>query len=152
MGTRCDRVRAGRQTGSLRQRWEALWSEYGPLGREESFAPAIRAAEEGFDLSPRIARFVEIAFDSFPDHAKAIYGRNGTPLAAGERLVQKDLGRTLRAFAADGPGVIHGGEIGRAIDRAMRESGSFLRLEDLEENEAEWYAPISIEYRGYTRC
>lgn len=129
--------------------WEALRTEYGSLAREELLAPAIRAAEEGFELSPRIARFIELAFDDFPDHAKAFYGKDGTPLAAGERLVQKYLGRTLRALAAEGPGVIHGGEIGRAVDRAMRESGSFLRLEDLVENEAEWYAPISIVYRGY---
>jgi gamma-glutamyltranspeptidase/glutathione hydrolase len=31
----------------------------------------------------------------------------------------------------------------------MRESGSFLRLSDLAENEAEWWNPIEIDYRGH---
>ena len=129
--------------------WEAMSSRYGRLPREELYAPAIRAAEEGFELTPRIARFIERGFDEFPEHAKAVYGLEGRPLEVGDRLIQKDLGRTLRAIATQGPGVIHGGEIGQAIDRAMREAGSFLTLADLEENEAEWYEPIRIDYRGY---
>jgi gamma-glutamyltranspeptidase/glutathione hydrolase len=45
--------------------------------------------------------------------------------------------------------VLHGGELGRAIDAAMREAGGVLRLEDLAENEAEWWEPIAIDYRGH---
>ncbi|MDZ7645533.1 MAG: gamma-glutamyltransferase [Woeseiaceae bacterium] len=32
----------------------------------------------------------------------------------------------------------------------MRDAGSFLRLVDLAENEAEWWEPIAIDYRGYS--
>ena len=32
----------------------------------------------------------------------------------------------------------------------MRDAGGFLSLEDLEKNQAEWWEPIAIEYRGYT--
>lgn len=129
--------------------WEALWTLYGNLPPAEILAPAIRAAEEGFTISPRIAHFIARAFDEFPDHVRAFYGRDGKPLGVGERLVQKDLGRTLRAIAEHGADGVYSGEIGRAIDQAMRQAGSFLTLADLEESAAEWYEPISIDYRGY---
>ena len=35
------------------------------------------------------------------------------------------------------------------IDKASRDSGGFLRLDDLKQNKAEWWDPISIDYRGY---
>ena len=75
--------------------------------------------------------------------------KNGKPLRAGDRLVQKDLARSLRLLAARGAKVIHGGELGEAIDKAMREAGGFLRLEDLRQNQTEWWDPVSIDYRGY---
>jgi gamma-glutamyltranspeptidase/glutathione hydrolase len=51
--------------------------------------------------------------------------------------------------ADGGPEVLHGGELGVAVDRAMREAESFLRLSDLAENEAEWWEPVQIDYRGH---
>ena len=89
------------------------------------------------------------AYGEFPEHAKAFYGKDGRTLAAGEALVQKDLGRSLRLLADQGPGALYGGELGRAIDAAMRDAGGFLRLADLEADRAEWWEPISIPYRGY---
>ncbi len=129
--------------------WEAMWSTYGQLERAQVYAPAIRAAQEGFEVSPRLAYFLESAFEEFPAHAREIYGREGRPLAAGELLVQRDLATTLATLAEQGAVAIHGGEIGRRIDATMSAAGGFLTLADLEQNEAEWYEPIRIDYRGY---
>ncbi len=129
--------------------WEAMWTAYGRLPRTELLAPAIRAAQDGFAISSGLARSIERAFEEFPEHAQTIYGRDGRPLAAGERLVQKDLARTLRAISEHGPGIVHGGEIGRAIAKTMSQRGGFLSLADLEGQKAEWYEPISITYRGH---
>ncbi len=130
--------------------WQAMLDTYGDLPPAEVFQPAIRAAEEGFPISERLARSLAGAFDEFSAHARAIYGRNDRPLNAGETLTQQDLAGTLRAMAEQGAGAIHGGAVGRTIDAAMQAAGSFLRLEDLQENEAEWYDPVRIDYRGYT--
>ncbi|MFQ5568618.1 MAG: gamma-glutamyltransferase [Rhodothermales bacterium] len=129
--------------------WQAMWETYGRLPRQNLFTAAIRAAEEGFAISPRLARSIAGAFDEFSDHARSIYGRDDQPPAAGDTLYQTDLANTLRTLAEHGAGAIHGGAIGQTIDAAMREAGSFLTLADLEENEAEWYDPIGIEYRGH---
>ncbi len=126
--------------------WEALSKQYGRLAWEDLFAAAIRAAEEGFVLARPVGGE---AFQSFPDHAQQFYGKDGKPLAASDRLVQKDLAASLRLVARQGPQALHGGELGRKIDAEMRRVGSFLRLEDMAASRAEWYEPIRIDYRGY---
>ncbi|HEX6054025.1 MAG TPA: gamma-glutamyltransferase [Gemmatimonadaceae bacterium] len=128
--------------------WEAMWKEYGSREWRSLFVPAILFADQGFDLGPRSAALIRDAYASFPSHAKAIYGSGDAPLAAGQRLVQKDLARSLRLIADSGAGAFYGGPIGQAIDRAMRETGGFLALSDLTSDKAEWWDPIAIEYRG----
>ncbi len=130
--------------------WEAMWQEYGKLEWAELFEEAIQLAGEGFVLSEDDAATIEYGFDDFPDHAKAFYGKEGRPLEAGDRLVQRDLANSFRLVTEQGARAVHGGLIGEAIDAAMREAGGFLALEDLEKNVAEWWEPIEIDYRGYT--
>ncbi len=129
--------------------WEAMSAEHGTLPWARLFDPAVRLAEEGFALDESAAALLVRAFPAFPPHAQAIFGTDGRPLAAGDRLIQKDLAQSFRLIAAGGAGVLYGGELGRAIDAAMRESGGFLTLQDLVEDRAEWWDPISIDYRGY---
>jgi gamma-glutamyltranspeptidase/glutathione hydrolase len=129
--------------------WETLAKAHGKLPWPKLLAPAIKLADEGFAISAHTARYIQSEFAAFPDHAKRIYGQDGKPLQAGDRLVQKDLARSLRLLAEQGARAIHGGELGEAIDKTMRETGGFLRLEDLKANRAEWWDPISIDYRGH---
>ncbi len=129
--------------------WEAMSKTYGLLKWEALFLPAIKLAEEGFILDERTARMIEDSFDSFPLHAKSFYGKDGRALRAGERLVQKDLAASLRLISKEGAGVFYKGELGRAIDKAVRESGGFLSFDDLKKHKAEWWDPIHITYRGF---
>jgi gamma-glutamyltranspeptidase/glutathione hydrolase len=129
--------------------WEALSKSYGKLQWRRLFDSAIKVADEGFVISEKTAGHIKSAYASFPEHAKDIYGRNGEPLKAGERLTQKDLAASLKAIAEQGARAIHGGELGKAIDATMREVGGFVTIDDLRKNRAEWWNTISIDYRGY---
>lgn len=129
--------------------WEAMWSEYGSKDWESLFKPAATYAEEGFVIDERTAFFIDVSFEEFSEYAKSIYGRNGEPLAAGDTLVQQDLGSSLRLIASRGAEAFHGGTLGEAVDRKMEETGGFLSLQDLEDNRAEWWEPVGISYRGY---
>jgi gamma-glutamyltranspeptidase/glutathione hydrolase len=128
--------------------WEAMSREYGTRPWRTLFAPAIRLADSGFVISERTAGFISGAYANFPAHAKTFYGNGTAPLTAGQRLVQRDLARSLRLIADSGAGAFYGGSIGKAVDRAMRETGGFLALGDLTSDKAEWWDPIAIEYRG----
>jgi len=129
--------------------WEAMGKRYGRLSWSRVFEPAIKLAQEGYVLDAAGASAIASAFDAFPEHAKRIYGRDGKPLAAGERLVQPDLARSFQAVVRSGPAVFYEGELGAAVVRTVKEAGGFLSLADLKKDRAEWFEPISIEYRGY---
>jgi len=129
--------------------WESLTKDLGRLKWAQVLAPAIRLAEKGFVIDDAGARAIAGAFEAFPDHAKAIYGRSGQPLKAGDTLVQRDLAGSLTLVANRGAGVLYGGDLASAIDRAMRGAGGFLSLADLKKDKAEWRDGIVYDYRGY---
>jgi gamma-glutamyltranspeptidase/glutathione hydrolase len=131
------------------QAWETLAKAHGKLSWPRLLAPAIKLADEGFIISAHTAKHIHSEFPAFPEHAKTFYGKNGKPLHAGDRLVQKDLARSLQLLAAQGARVLYEGKLGLAIDKTMRQNGGFLRIEDLKRNRAEWWDPLSIDYRGY---
>jgi gamma-glutamyltranspeptidase/glutathione hydrolase len=127
--------------------WEAMSKEYGALRWSELFEAAVDLAANGFTLGEGGAATIRSAFDEFPAHARAFYGRDGRPLGAGDRLVQKDLARSLRLVASHGAEAFYTGPIAEAIDATMKESGGFLSRADLENDQAEWREPIRIRYR-----
>ncbi|MDP8972752.1 MAG: gamma-glutamyltransferase [Actinomycetota bacterium] len=129
--------------------WERLSEDYGDLEWRRLFEPAIELADEGFVLDGVTAGWIESEFPAFPEHARNIYGNGGAPLRAGEILVQEDLARSLGLIAEGGAEVVHDGELGEAIDAAVRQNGGFLTIDDLRGNRAEWRDPISMDYRGY---
>ncbi|MEO8027418.1 MAG: gamma-glutamyltransferase family protein [Bryobacteraceae bacterium] len=126
--------------------WEAMSRAYGQLPWKTVLQSAIDTADRGFELLRPIPAD---AFKHFPDHAKAFYGREGKPLAKGDRLVQRDLARSLRMIAAGGADVFHGGALGQEIATELMKTGSFVTLKDLAAGTPEWFEESAIEYRGY---
>ncbi len=129
--------------------WEALSEEHGELEWRRLFEPAIKYADRGFVVDERTAGFIASEFYAFPEHAKGIYGRDGVPLVAGERLVQEELAGSLRLIAERGAKTVYEGELGRAMASEAQQNGGFLTVEDLRNNRAEWREIIGIDYRGY---
>jgi gamma-glutamyltranspeptidase / glutathione hydrolase len=128
--------------------WEALSKEYGRLEWPRLFEAAVRLAGEGFVIGEALAGAIGHGYGDFPERAKAFYGKNGSPLKAGDILVQKDLSRSLRLVADGGAEVFYRGEIAAAIDREMKATGGFLSQADLAADKAEWWEPIHVNFRG----
>ena len=129
--------------------WQAMHERFGKMNWAALLQPAVRAADNGYIVDERTARFVAAAFDEFGDYPRSIFGRDGKPLAEGDRLVQADLANTLRILAEEGTDAIYGGRLGEAIDAAMGESGGFLAMTDLENHNADWWTPLHLEFRGH---
>lgn len=128
--------------------WELMHRRWGSRPWDSLFEPAITAAEGGFELSAAGAEMIALSFEEFPPAGKAIYGRDGKSLPAGARLVQADLGATLRRLAAEGADAVHRGSIAKTIGEVMAANGGFLTTADLEANEAELWPAIELDYRG----
>jgi len=129
--------------------WTKMHEEYGELPWSKLFDSAIHHADSGFIISPTAARWIEVSFPSFNEYPKSMYGKNGKPLEEGDRLVQSDLANTFKRIASEGATPFYKGVIARTIDQQMKEAGSFLSIEDLQNNTAEWWEPLKLNYRGY---
>jgi gamma-glutamyltranspeptidase/glutathione hydrolase len=129
--------------------WEAMHNEYGKIKWKELFEPAIKIAESGFVVTPQLENFIRISFAQFSEYTKTFYAKKNKGLIAGDTLMQKDLAKTFRSIAQYGVTDFYRGEIADAIDKIMKERNGFLRKEDLRQDEAGWYDPIRINYKGY---
>jgi len=102
-----DAVLSGRSTGvpGAIAMLGAAHAKHGALPWRALFEPAIRAAEGGFTVPQRLARFVngKFAQSGEPD-VRALFSRaDGTPVQAGDTLRNPAYAATLRHIAARGP-------------------------------------------------
>jgi len=113
--------------------------------------PAVPLAEHGVLLSRGEAAVLEEERAKIVGDpgASAIFAPGGRPLREGERLVQRDLGRTLRTLARQGPRAFTEGPIAEAIVEAARRRGGVLTLEDLAGYRATLREPLVSTYRGF---
>src|SRR5438105_9353684 len=91
--------------------------KYGTRSRGALIAPAIGFAERGFVLDAGDIALFATANDDFRDDGAtaAIFLNKGQPFKAGDRLVQKDLSKTLILIAQRGPEAFYQGPIADAI-------------------------------------
>ncbi len=125
--------------------------KYGTQSRGTLMAPAIAFAEHGFVLdSGDIALFATANSDFADDPATAaIFLNHGKPYQAGDRLVQKDLARTLRSIAQRGADAFYEGPIADAIAASSAAGKGIVTKTDLEQYKVRELAPIECDYRGY---
>ncbi|MBY6239897.1 gamma-glutamyltransferase [Methylosinus sp. Sm6] len=130
---------------------ETAREHYGRLPRESLIAPAIALAEQGFvleesDLPPlRAAKRLK----DDPAAATIFFRPDGSPLQAGDRLVQSDLARLLREIAARGPRAFYEGRVPQAIERAATAANGVVSAEDFARYRVEEREPVRCAYRGY---
>jgi gamma-glutamyltranspeptidase / glutathione hydrolase len=128
--------------------WETLSEEYGDLKWGRLLDPAIGYAEDGFVVGEELAGWLGSEYSAFPEHAQEIYGRDGVPLGAGDRLVQEDLAASLHTIAEQGAGAVYGGELGEAMVSEVQQNGGFLTMGDLRNNRVQWHETVGMDYRG----
>lgn len=130
-----------------------LLDEHGSWPLERVMAPAIRLADEGFVLTAAQAGRLAGAAEDLARHpgARGIFLRpDGRPYAEGDRLVQRDLARSLRAIAEEGPDVLYHGWIADSIAADMARNGGFVSRDDLALYEARPALQVEGTYRGRT--
>jgi gamma-glutamyltranspeptidase/glutathione hydrolase len=125
--------------------------KYGTRSRGALIAPAIAFAERGFVLDDGdIALFVTANADFADDPATAaIFLNHGKPYKAGDRLVQRDLARTLRLIAQRGPDAFYHGSIADKIAASSAAGNGIITRADLEQYKVRELTPIECDYRGY---
>jgi gamma-glutamyltranspeptidase/glutathione hydrolase len=125
---------------------------FGRLPLSALIEPAIRLASEGFLLDSM--RSQRIRSDSaklvrFPASAR-IFLADGRVPAVGERLVQRDLARTLTAIRDQGTDGFYRGWVADSLVAEMQRGGGLVTHADLAAYRAVWRDPVAVPYRGHT--
>ncbi|MCH8112914.1 MAG: gamma-glutamyltransferase [Proteobacteria bacterium] len=130
--------------------WARLLQDHGTRDFEEVLAPAIRYAEEGYVVAPRVARdwAVEAKSLAGDENARRIFLPGGKPPAAGEVHRQPELAATLRLIAKQGRAGFYEGAVAEEIVDYLRLKGGLHSLDDFADNAPEYVTPIQTSYGG----
>ncbi|WP_434575188.1 gamma-glutamyltransferase [Pseudomonas sp. Z3-6] len=131
---------------------ELALSKYGSKPRAELIAPAIQFAEEGFTLEQGDVDLLETATEVFKKDMRdsgAIFLHDGEPMQVGQKLVQKDLAKTLREISAKGADGFYKGWVADALVTSSQANKGIITQADLDKYKTRELAPVECDYRGY---
>lgn len=155
-----DRVQSGHSVGvpGVIALYQVAHERYGMLPWASLFEPAIRLADQGFEVSPRLNMLLGqmagyTAISTNPDTA-AYFFPDGEPLPVGYLRTNPAYAATLRAVAESGPAAFYTGDVAAAVvDRARQAPGpGALTLADMAEYRALVREPVCGSFRSYRVC
>jgi len=131
--------------------WTHNLRTYGTLPLADVMQPAIRYAARGFTVTPYLSDCIK---DCAPDLIQDPFAADrlvpdGTPLKAGEKLVQGDYAEALTLISQQGEGALHGGPLGDLVVECMERTGAFISRKDLTDYRVVERQPICGRYRGW---
>jgi len=136
---------------------EIAHQKYGKLPWARLFQPAIKLADDGFPVGPKLARTIR-GFSrgaNMPDIRAHFYHADGTPLAEGEIYKNPEYAHSLRLIAAGGSKAFYTGEIAQAIvdkvQHALLNPGG-MTMADLAGFKALERPPVCGDYRVWHLC
>jgi len=127
--------------------------KYGTLSLRTLLAPAIKLARDGIIVNDALADdLATYGKENLINHATSraiFYKADGRPYQKGDRLVQKNLARSLQLIAQQGADAFYTGRIADEIAGEMAQHGGLIGKADLAAYRAVERKPVSGTYRGY---
>ena len=156
---RMDAIVGGKSVGvpGLVRVMELAHGRHGILSWQDLFEPAIAVAADGFAISPRLYRLLEVD-SALPAMAAAgahYYQSDGTPKPIGTILKNPDMAVTLRRLAIYGAKAFYTGELAEAIARTVQQAThnpADLTVTDLANYQAKEREALCSPYRRFTIC
>lgn len=131
--------------------WTALRDRFGKLPLSDILAPAIRFAEDGYVVSPRVATdwaMQEALLKRTAEGAELMLIDGRAP-RVGETHHQPELAATLRAIAASGRKAFYEGALAESMVAYLRSKGGVHTLDDFASYRGEFVTPIKNRFRDY---
>ncbi|POA62683.1 gamma-glutamyltransferase, partial [Pseudomonas sp. GW531-T4] len=135
---------------------ELAHKKHGRLPWAQLFEPAIRLADQGFPISPRLHSMIvaDPYLAKSPDMAAYFLNADGTPKAVGTLLKNPQLAAVLERIAKEGPNALYQGPVAREIVAKVQghaNPGS-LSLNDLQGYRAKEREPLCTDYKRWQVC
>ena len=151
-------VRSGRSTGvpGVLAMLYAAHERGGSMRWRDLFAPAIRAARDGFRVSARLAMFLGEG-SPFPPttEIRTLFSRpDGEILQEGDLFRNTEYAKTLTRIAQEGPRAFYEGPIAAGIVRVthLEPLPGTMTLKDLAAYRTAWGDSLCRPYRAFTVC
>ena len=142
--------------GNLRLAWDAH-RKWGKLPWADLFQPAIKLAEDGYELGERTATALDRLKDIWKDfpEIQSYFWVDGAPPPVGTLLKNPPLAALYKRIAAEGPDAFYHGDNAQAIAKAVTDAPRNpvpMTMADLAGYEAKARKPVCGKYRAYTIC
>lgn len=138
---------------------QEVHAEHGSTGWRELFDPAVRMADDGFDISTRLAGAIAAAAPQLaadPQAAEYFLDADGTAKTAGTRLVNPAYAKSLGAIATDPQsfytGPIADNIVAAAADASGGRTPGQLTADDLSSYAVKRREPLCNQYRKWEIC
>lgn len=134
-----------------------MHESHGALTWMELFDTPIKLAEDGFVVSPRMAKMVKKNADDLAKHqtTASYFLPNNTPISAGQTLKNPDYAETLKEFRFYNAQPFYRGRIARSIVDTVQNYTSnpgLLSAYDFENYEVKKRPTLCGPYRKYIIC
>jgi gamma-glutamyltranspeptidase/glutathione hydrolase len=131
--------------------WFRVQRDHGSKEMAELLQPAIRAAEIGVRIEPRVAFDWAIGEEKLrrDPTSSSVFLSGGAPPNIGDLHRQPLLAATLRKIAQGGSTAFYQGAIAADMVAKLRALGGLHTEEDFASAQGEYVAPISAPYRGH---
>ena len=134
-------------------------TEHGKTAWRDLYSPAVTMADDGFEISPRLAAAIADAAPQLkvdPNASAYFLNSDGSPKTSGTRLTNPAYSKTLGVIASD-PQSFYTGDIGRDIEAAAADTSggrtpSLMTVQDLSGYTAKKREPLCTPYRGKEIC
>ena len=126
-----------------------MQEELGVLTLKEVLAPAIRFAEEGFEVQKTLAAVIQDMYPvvSMREACGELFLEDGFPPEVGAKLYNPDLAKTLRMLGENGSEEFYQGEVADRIVTWMEQNNGLISKKDFSSYKTIKSKPIEIEYR-----
>jgi len=121
---------------------------YGTRPLAELMAPAAELAERGFPVTESLASAIEASRDKLSASSRKVWFNGNAPLGMGDRVIQADLGATLREIGAKGSTAFYQGPAAGKFAAYMKAQGGLIDQQDLAGIRANEDTPLRITYKG----
>ena len=131
--------------------WTTILQDHGRFGLDTLLQPAIKAAEQGYVVTPRNAFDWNLQFEKLKKgtNTERYLLPHGKAAVAGDVIHQPELGRTLRAIAKNGRDAFYTGAVAADMVETLRGIGGLHTLEDFAAHGTETTVPIGTVYKGH---
>ncbi|HSF62948.1 MAG TPA: gamma-glutamyltransferase family protein [Paracoccaceae bacterium] len=126
-----------------------LSADWGRLGLADTLAPAIRYADEGIPVAPRVARDWAEAMPHLTGRAAEVLTFGGQAPRPGQVFRAPGQAEVLRRIAAQGRAGFYEGEVAEDMVASLRALGGVHTLADFAATACDYGTPVQGPYKGH---